>query len=157
MEERVQWCHGAPSALPVFALAWKIYKETKYLEAADLAAEYTYRYGVLVKGMSLCHGTSANMYMIHYLYSITNNPKYLYYVQQMLILTLNTPTLSDPSLMVSYDCLGSHSAFVDSAAAAIGTFADLLGELDGTGEGVWMLGWGKPTIKSQYKGSKFLE
>lgn len=25
MEERVQWCHGSPSALPVLALAYKIF------------------------------------------------------------------------------------------------------------------------------------
>ena len=36
-----------------------------------MAAEYTFKYGVLTKGMGLCHGTSSNIYLIAELYSIT--------------------------------------------------------------------------------------
>jgi hypothetical protein len=42
MEERVQYCHGSPSALPVLSLAYKVFGEQKYLDAAELAAEYTF-------------------------------------------------------------------------------------------------------------------
>lgn len=96
MEERVQWCHGAPSALPVLILAYRKYGDLRYLKAAEKAADYTYRYGVLVKGMGLCHGTSSNIYMINYLYQMTENPKWMYYVYEMHKFALETPQLTDP-------------------------------------------------------------
>ena len=46
MEERVQWCHGAPSAIPSFAMAYKNFGDIKYLEAAEKAADYTFRHGL---------------------------------------------------------------------------------------------------------------
>ena len=64
MENRVQWCHGAPTAIPVFIEAYKVFGESKYLEAANIAADYTFKYGVITKGMGLCHGTASNVYMI---------------------------------------------------------------------------------------------
>jgi len=64
MENRVQWCHGAPTAIPVFIEAYKVFGESKYLEAANIAADYTFKYGILTKGMGLCHGTASNVYMI---------------------------------------------------------------------------------------------
>lgn len=142
MEERVQWCHGSPASLPVFALAYKLSEDEKYLKAAEIAAEYTFKNGVLVKGMSLCHGTSSNIYMILYLYQVTLDPKYLYYAYEMHKFALMTPELTDPSSLLSYDCLGSYSAFVDSVAGAIGTYADFLYNIE-TPENMWMFGWGK--------------
>jgi hypothetical protein len=159
MEERVQWCHGAPSALPVLALAYKMSGEERYLKAAEYAAEYTYKYGVLVKGMQLCHGTSSNIYMILYLYNITQNPKWKYYAYEMHKFALDTPTLTDPDQLVSYDCMGYYSAFVDSVSAAIGTYADFLANVD-TPEKMWMFGWGKvhvPSSRSQPKEVTFIK
>ena len=43
---------------------------------------------------------------------------------------LDTPTLTDPSKMVSYDCLGAYSAFIDTPVAAIGTYSDFLAHYD---------------------------
>ena len=96
MEERVQWCHGSPSGIPVFAQAYLAFGDEKYLKAADIAADYTFKYGVLVKGMGLCHGTSSNVYMIMYLYSVTKDPKYMYYAIEMLKFALDINTLTDP-------------------------------------------------------------
>lgn len=76
MEDRVQWCHGSPSALPVLSLAYRIFGDAKYLAAANLAADYTFKYGVLKKGMGLCHGTTSNIYMILYHYETTRNTKF---------------------------------------------------------------------------------
>ena len=131
MEERVQFCHGAPSALPVFTLAYKVFGDQKYLVAADLAADYTFNYGVLKKGMGLCHGTSSNIYMILYLFAATKNPKYKYFAIEMHKFALDTPTLTDPEQMVSYDCTGSYSSFIDTAASAFATYSDMLTYIDG--------------------------
>ncbi|CDW85390.1 lanc-like protein 2 [Stylonychia lemnae] len=149
MEERVQWCHGAPSATPVFALAYKIFGDQKYLLAADLAANYTFNYGVLLKGMGLCHGTSSNIYMILYLYSITKDPKYKYFAIEMHKFALDTPTLTDPEKMMSWDCVGQYSSFIDTAASAIATYSDMLTYIDGQEENMWMIGWGKISHKTE--------
>jgi hypothetical protein len=42
MQNRVQWCHGAPNAIPVFIEAYKYFGDVKYLTAANLAADYTF-------------------------------------------------------------------------------------------------------------------
>ncbi len=42
MEDRVQWCHGAPAAIPVFIQAYKTLGDEKYLNAAYRAADYTF-------------------------------------------------------------------------------------------------------------------
>jgi len=42
MENRVQWCHGAPNAIPVFIEAYKWFGDSKYLDAANRAADYTF-------------------------------------------------------------------------------------------------------------------
>eukprot|EP00347_Sterkiella_histriomuscorum_P003864 403362648 len=155
MEERVQWCHGAPSALPVFALAYKVFGDEKYLKAADLAADYTFKYGVLIKGMGLCHGTSSNIYMLLYLAAMTQNLKYKYYAIEMHKFALDTPTLTDPEQMVSYDCTGQYSSFIDSAASSIATYSDMLAYFDdssfATLEKMWMIGWGKISHKTDNK------
>ena len=81
--------------------------------------------------MGLCHGTSSNIYVLMNLYSITKNPKYKYYAAEMFKFALDTPTLTNPTHMVSYDCLGYYSAFIDTPAASIGFFSDMLTYLDG--------------------------
>lgn len=65
--------------MPTLAIAYQIFGDQKYLDAAYKAADYTYIYGVLTIGMGLCHGVSSNVYMILHLYQITMDPKLLYY------------------------------------------------------------------------------
>lgn len=96
MENRVQWCHGAPASLPVFILAYQLYLDKQYLEAADLAADYIFQNGVLTKGLGLCHGTSSNIYMLMHLYTLTGNAKYKYYAFEMFKFALDTAKLTDP-------------------------------------------------------------
>lgn len=69
---------------------------------------------------------------------------------------LDTPTLTDPAHMVSYDCLGSYSSFIDTAAASIGTYSDMLTYFDRNPEDMWMIGWGKVSHHSE-NSSKFLQ
>ena len=91
--------------------------------------------------MQLCHGTSGNIYMILYLYSHTLNPKFKYYAYEMHKLALDNPLLTDPEHMVSYDCLGVYSAFVDSVSSSIGTYSDFLAHIEDP-ENMSMMGWG---------------
>jgi len=65
---------------------------------------------------------------------------------------LDTPTLTDPDHMVSYDCTGNYDTFIDSVASAIGGYSDFLANLAHP-EDMGMLGWGKLFTKSS-KGEK---
>ncbi len=88
--------------------------------------------------------------MLMSLYTITSNPKYKYYAFEMFKFALDTPTLSDPSHMVSYDCLGEYSAFIDSKAAGIGFFSDMLELADkGKDAEMWMIGWSGPKAEKK--------
>lgn len=101
--------------------------------------------------MGLCHGTSSNVYMIFYLYGVTKNPKYKYYGLEMHKFALEIPTLTDPEKMLSYDCLGQYSSFIDSAASSIATYSDLITYIDGREDQMWMIGWGKLSHHTQQK------
>lgn len=68
MPLKVQWCHGAAGMIPVLVQAYKLFNNATYLEAARLAADFTFEKGILTKGMHLCHGVSGNAYMLLYLY-----------------------------------------------------------------------------------------
>lgn len=150
MENRVQWCHGAPAAIPVFVEAYKAFDDENYLKAADLAADYTFQFGVLAKGMGLCHGTSSNIYMIAYLYTTTHIPKYKYYVNEMLKFSLDTPTLTDPEQFLNYDCIGTYSSFHDTPSSSLAFLSDLQTHLlEDDLEDVWMLGFGNVPSKHE--------
>ena len=99
--------------------------------------------------MGLCHGTTSNIYMILSLFIITKDPKYKYQAVEMLKFALDIPTLTDPEKMVSYDCLGKYSSFIDSAASSLGIFSDFITYIDGKEDQMWMTGWGKVSHKSE--------
>lgn len=61
-DDTVHFCHGAPGAVPMLCLAYQIYNESSYLQAALRAGEDVWRRGLLLKGNCLCHGTSGNAY-----------------------------------------------------------------------------------------------
>jgi len=148
MEDRVQWCHGAPAAIPVFIQAYKTFGDEKYLLAASKAADYTFQYGLLIKGMGLCHGTASNLYMLGELYTLTRDPKLKYYMTEMLKFALDTPKLTSPSEYVNYDCIGGYSSFHDTPSSSIGFLSDFLHNIRyDTLERVWMLGFGDVSLQ----------
>ncbi|XP_025196704.1 lanC-like protein 2 [Melanaphis sacchari] len=74
----VQWCHGASGVSHTYALAYKIFLDEKYLEAAELYASVVWERGLLTKGYGLCHGVSGNSYTFMSLFQLTGKSKYLY-------------------------------------------------------------------------------
>ena len=82
----VQWCHGAPGMGLVFAGVHRFLTRsasecapitTDFLNAAKLCADFTWKYGLLKKGFSLCHGVGGNGYVFLALYHATNDVRYL--------------------------------------------------------------------------------
>eukprot|EP01084_Bolivina_argentea_P294545 506833_1 len=117
----VQWCHGSPSYVTLFAKYYKIFGVPKENEPMDEGkndndndndikeenvntninkciksmcdgCEHIWKYGLLTKGKSICHGVSGNAYSFLMVYSILNKyppneynidaRKYLYYAFQ---------------------------------------------------------------------------
>lgn len=74
----VHWCHGAPGVVYVFAKAYLVFKEQKYLDACYKCAELVWNKGLLVKGPGICHGIAGNGYVFLLLYRLTGDPMYLY-------------------------------------------------------------------------------
>jgi hypothetical protein len=98
--------------------------------------------------MGLCHGTASNIYMIAQLYKATKNPKYKYYVAELLKFSLDTPTLTNPEAYLNYDCVGTYSSFHDTPSSSIAFLSDFQTHLlDDDLEEVWMLGFGDVSEK----------
>ena len=57
----VQWCHGAPGFAIVFAHAFIVLGDVRFLHAARAAADVVWERG-LVRKLSLCHGVAGNLY-----------------------------------------------------------------------------------------------
>jgi lantibiotic modifying enzyme len=74
----VQWCHGAPGLALTFSRAYEIFKDERYLSAAQECTEVTWQRGLLRKGYGLCHGAAGNAYAFLAVYRATKDPKYLY-------------------------------------------------------------------------------
>ena len=85
-ENKVEWCQGAPGAIPAFLSAAMLFKELhlcttpdekdaatgehqvsadKYAEVARLAGEAVWSQGLLLKGNGLCEGITGNGYSLH--------------------------------------------------------------------------------------------
>lgn len=77
-EELVHWCHGAPGVVYMFARAYKVWGEDKYLQACVRCAELTWHKGLLRKGPGICHGVAGSGYVFLLLYRLTGDQKYLY-------------------------------------------------------------------------------
>lgn len=58
----VQWCHGAPGPLLLFARAYETWNDPRYLAWAEDAADVVWARGFLRKGNGLCHGVAGNAY-----------------------------------------------------------------------------------------------
>jgi len=74
----VHWCHGSPGAVHLFALAYQVFKEERYLMAAKDYGECIWTRGLLRKGYGLCHGTAGNGYAFLRLYQLTGEEKYVF-------------------------------------------------------------------------------
>ncbi|XP_028425322.1 lanC-like protein 2 [Perca flavescens] len=74
----VHWCHGAPGVIHMLIMAYKVFKEEKYLKEAAECAEVIWQRGLLRKGYGICHGTAGNGYAFLSLYKLTQEKKYLY-------------------------------------------------------------------------------
>lgn len=74
----VHWCHGAPGSVYLFAKAYLIFKEEKYLNAVIKSGDLIWKKGLLRKGLGICHGVAGNGYVFLLLFRLTNDPKHLY-------------------------------------------------------------------------------
>ncbi|XP_028132678.1 glutathione S-transferase LANCL1 isoform X1 [Diabrotica virgifera virgifera] len=77
-DKYVQWCHGSPGFVHLLTTAYKIFQDTRYLQAALECGEIIWQRGLLRKGYSLCHGVSGNAYSFLELYQTTKEEKHLY-------------------------------------------------------------------------------
>lgn len=74
----VHWCHGAPGLISTFIESYKVFQDSKYLDAAETSSDVVWNRGLLLKGYGVCHGISGNGYSFLSLYRLTFNAKYLY-------------------------------------------------------------------------------
>jgi len=72
----VQWCHGAPAFALLYTLAYEQFSWPEYLVTAESAAEHVWRFGLLRKGVGLCHGIGGNGYVFLKLFQVTRNVRH---------------------------------------------------------------------------------
>lgn len=77
-DELVHWCHGSPGIVYLFARAYKVWQDDKYLQACLRCGELTWEKGLLRKGPGICHGVAGNGYVFLLLYRLTNDQKHLH-------------------------------------------------------------------------------
>ncbi|XP_074656099.1 lanC-like protein 3 [Tubulanus polymorphus] len=76
-EELIHWCHGAPGIVYLFAKAYLVWKDEKYLRACVKCGEVTWEKGLLKKGPGICHGVAGSGYVFLLLYRLTQDQKYI--------------------------------------------------------------------------------
>jgi len=121
----VQWCHGAPGAMALYTRAWQVFGDTKYLVAAERAANYTWIRGLLAKGLTPCHGITGNAYMFLILYRATQNERYLWRALKFQEFVLDTPIVSDLNQM-RVPTPSPYSVWLGSWAGASLIWGDML-------------------------------
>ncbi len=67
-EELVHWCHGAPGTVYLYARAYLVWKDPKYLQAALKCGDCVWTKGLLRKGPGICHGVAGSGYVFLLLY-----------------------------------------------------------------------------------------
>ncbi|CDW79616.1 lanc-like protein 2 [Stylonychia lemnae] len=92
-EYAVHFCHGAPGSIPLFVEACKTFGSKRYLEAATLSAECTWKYGLIKKGFGLCHGICGNAILMMCLYRFTNDEIWKKRAEAFIKTTLNNEIL----------------------------------------------------------------
>lgn len=77
-DKLVHWCHGAPGAVHLLALAYKVFDDALYLDALRKSVDVIWERGLLKKGYGICHGTAGNAYAFLHMYQLTKELKYLH-------------------------------------------------------------------------------
>jgi len=62
----------------LFAKAFLVWKDPKYLQACLLCGELTWQKGLLKKGPGICHGIAGSGYVFLLLYRLTSDEKHLH-------------------------------------------------------------------------------
>uniref|UniRef100_A0A182JYJ2 LanC-like protein 3 homolog n=1 Tax=Anopheles christyi TaxID=43041 RepID=A0A182JYJ2_9DIPT len=74
----VHWCHGCAGTIYLFAKAFQIFRDEKYLECCRKCADEIWHHGLLRKGPGICHGVAGNGYAFLLMYRLTGEQRYLY-------------------------------------------------------------------------------
>ncbi|CAN7996350.1 unnamed protein product [Ixodes hexagonus] len=77
-DKLVHWCHGAPGAAHLLALAYVVFNDDRYLDRLRKSLDAIWRRGLLKKGYGICHGVAGNAYAFLRMYQLTQEVKYLY-------------------------------------------------------------------------------
>ncbi|KAL4222306.1 LanC-like protein 2 [Mactra antiquata] len=77
-DKLIHWCHGAPGWIHMFIMAYKIFGEDRYLQAAKSCSNVIWNRGLLKKGYGICHGIAGNGYAFLAMYKLTGEEQYLY-------------------------------------------------------------------------------
>ncbi|KAL5477431.1 hypothetical protein EMCRGX_G024229 [Ephydatia muelleri] len=72
-DKLVHWCHGAAGVVHMFAHAYRVFGDRKYLDAAVDCREVVWDQGLLRKGYGLCHGVVGNA---HTFLQLDHQPEY---------------------------------------------------------------------------------
>ncbi|KAL5477437.1 hypothetical protein EMCRGX_G024235 [Ephydatia muelleri] len=75
-DKLVHWCHGAAGVVHMFAHAYRVLGDRKYLDAAVDCGEVVWDRGILRKGYGLCHGVAGNAHTFLQLFRLTTRPEY---------------------------------------------------------------------------------
>jgi hypothetical protein len=76
-DELVHFCHGATGAVYLYALAYTVFKDEKFMKIMLKCGETIWERGLLKKGNGICHGIVGNSYALFKIYSITNDKEWL--------------------------------------------------------------------------------
>ncbi|KAG8230828.1 hypothetical protein J437_LFUL010225 [Ladona fulva] len=68
----VHWCHGAPGAVHLYCLAYEVFGDQRYLDAAKKCGDVVWQRGLLRKGYGICHGVAGNAYTFLALHQTLN-------------------------------------------------------------------------------------
>ncbi|XP_042143626.1 glutathione S-transferase LANCL1 isoform X1 [Ixodes scapularis] len=77
-DKLVHWCHGAPGAAHLLALARTVFDDARYLDPLRKSVDVIWRRGLLKKGYGICHGVAGNAYAFLRMYQLTRELKYLH-------------------------------------------------------------------------------
>ncbi|KAL9657748.1 hypothetical protein ABK040_013580 [Willaertia magna] len=74
----IQFCHGASGVIPLLIKMYKLTNEDKYLQSAKEGCKAIWKYGLLKKGLGLCHGIVGNLYPFLLVFQATGEYEYLW-------------------------------------------------------------------------------
>lgn len=97
-DKLIHWCHGAPGIFYLFAKAYLVYRDEKYLQACLKCGELIWKKGLLRKGPGICHGVAGNGYVFLILYRLTNDAKHLYRASKFMEFLTNETFVREASV-----------------------------------------------------------